>query len=155
MTIETLIHDTLRDIRLRFYGDRTREYCRDRQALTKAIARYGFACDTRGWDLEPEYIQRDIIALLKQIQQQGGAKGYLPVYLEGAIDRHVRLRAEQIQDAAHKLDGRVARTISGVRVAPETRLNTTETLAALYKSLRKPRRKPNTPRPAQPQLDLL
>jgi len=155
MTIPDLIHTVLRDIRLRFYGDRTMEYCRDKQALLKAIARYGYACDSRGWDLQPEYIARDIIALLKQIQTQGGPKGYLPVYLEGAVDRHVRLRAEEIQAEAAALDGRVTRTMAGVRVGHGPVENTTATLATIYRQLNARPRRTKTRKPRDQQIEFL
>lgn len=117
MTIETLIHTVLRDIRLRFYGDRTREFCRDRNALIKGIARYGHECYARGWELQPDFIARDIVGLLKQVQVQGGPKGYLPTYLEGAVNRHVGLRAEELSEEAKLVSSQVSRTVAGIRKA--------------------------------------
>jgi hypothetical protein len=112
--------------------------------LLKAIARYGYACNERGWSFEPEQIFRDLVGLLREIVEQHADVKYFPVYLEGAVDRHIRMRAEEL-NARAKQARTVARLASQavgktqvVRVVAPTAV---ETLDALYRQLKKPRRR--------------
>ena len=138
MTTADLITNVLEEISKRFYGQsRVREFQRDLTALSRAIARYGYECHSRGWELEAVAIQEDLLALLRSMVPNQAKIEYLPIYLEGAVDRHIRLRAEELQAAAVAAESVVKRTMAGVRVgeAPAA-LSTTAALAALYRDLR-------------------
>jgi hypothetical protein len=145
MTVPELITDLLRRIRSTdWYHGRDREFKRDERALLKAIARYGYACNERGWSFEPDQIFQDLVALLRQIVNQQADVKYFPIYLEGAVDKHIRVRAEEL-NARSKQARAVARLASQVvvdtqvvRVVAPTAV---ETLDALYRQLKQPRRR--------------
>jgi hypothetical protein len=152
MTVPELIADLLRRIRsLDQYQDRPREFRRDERALTKAIARYGYACNERGWQFQPNEILGDLVALLRQIVEQNADIGYFPVYLEGAIDKHIRVRAEELNARAKaaKRPSAVARQIiQGTQVVRVIEPTAVELLDTIYRDL-KARRK--IARPARPR----
>jgi hypothetical protein len=100
MTIPELIERVLGAIRSQFYADRPREFLRDERALTKALCRYGHECHQRGWDFAAEDIRADLMKLLNEIKRTGAKIGYLPVYLEGAVTRHIGQRAEELSALA-------------------------------------------------------
>lgn len=146
MTVADLIARVLQAIRAEFYGDDARgarEFRRDERALTKAIARYGYACAERGWDFEPHEVCTALLQLLPQITKP--THQYLPVYLERCIDRHVGQRAEQLNERAKaaRAVGRIAgltveeaikRTLDAAAQA-RPRVTTCETLATVYRDL--------------------
>lgn len=145
MTIPDLIANLLGVLRSQFYADTPREFLRDERQLTKAIARYGHECAQRGWDFEPQFIQDDLLTLLNEIKRTGAEIGYLPIYLEGAVDRHVRQRAEELsaKAKASKLPNAIKRIVNSVGVVETVREPTpTETLGLLYAQLAK-RKKAN------------
>lgn len=145
MTVPELINDLLRRIRSTdWYHGRDREFKRDERALLKAIARYGYACNERGWAFEPDQILQDLLGLLRQIVNQQADVKYFPIYLEGAVDKHIRVRAEEL-NARAKQARAVARLASQmvvdtqvVRVVAPTAV---ETLDALYRQLKQPRKR--------------
>jgi hypothetical protein len=95
MTVAELITRCLEAIRVQFYSTASpRDFPRDSRALTKAISRYGYACNERGWQFEPHVICRDILAILPRIEPP--RHQWLPLYLETCIDRHVGMRAEEL-----------------------------------------------------------
>lgn len=154
--VTQLIETVLRAIQVQFYGrDRLREFMRDRPALIKAVARYGFECDHRGWAFEADAIQRDLLELLRSMLDKRAEIGYMPIYLEGAVDRHIRIRAEELREAALQADGLVKRTMAGVRVeAAAPQMNATTALATLYRDLRAGRKRKQAPTKVQDQLGL-
>lgn len=121
--IADLIQTLLGAIRGQFYADRTREFMRDSHALRQAIARYGAECSMRGWQFNPQFVLKDILELLNAVKRQGTESvQYLPKYLEGAIDRHVKLRAEKLHEEARdpaNLCLGITRKISPVQVVQE------------------------------------
>lgn len=159
MTIPELITLVLTSIRNQWYADRVRDFKRDENALMKAIARYGYECDRRNWQFEAHEILTDVMQLLQKIKQTGADIKYMPVYLEGAIDRHIRLRAEELSakaKAKNTVAHHAAAIAKNVKVTSEPiRLTDTETLGALYKDLKKrkkPLAKAQTRKEAQPDL---
>jgi hypothetical protein len=112
MTVTQLIANVLDKIRRDFYRDRAREYKRDERALMKTIARYGYECNQRGWYFEAQFIYQDLLKLLLAIRTAEADIQYLPVYLEGAIDRHLRQRAEEFSAQAKAIDGRCHRILN-------------------------------------------
>jgi hypothetical protein len=143
MTVAELIQDVLAQVRNHFYADRPpREFKRDERALMQAIARYGYECDRRHWQFDAMFIYQDITAVLRTMREKQAAIKYLPVYLEGAVDRHIRVRAEELSAQAKKLPPRVSKVLAGVQTAVLVEATATETLAALYRDLKQRRRKP-------------
>lgn len=144
MTVPELIKDVLRRIRaLDRYHGRDREFMRDQHALQRAIARYGYACHERGWSLAPDAILADLVALLRQIVEQDADIKYFPIYLEYAVDRHVRTRAEELSaqaKSARSVPRLAARAVAGIPVVQVVERSAVEQLAMLYRDL-KPRRK--------------
>ena len=140
MTIPDLIANLLGVLRNQFYADAPREFLRDERQLTKAVARYGYECNQRGWHFEPQFIQDDLLKLLNEIKRTGADIGYLPVYLEGAVDRRVRQRAEELsaQAKANKLPNAVKKLMRGLEVVEAVREPThCETLGLLWQQLAK------------------
>ena len=138
MTIPDLIANLLGVLRNQFYADTPREFLRDERQLTKAIARYGHECAQRGWHFEPQFIQDDLLTLLNEIKRTGAEVAYLPVYLEGAVDRRVRQRAEELnaRAKANQLPNAIKRIVNSVGVVEAVREPThCETLGLLYQQL--------------------
>jgi hypothetical protein len=140
MSIPDLIANLLGVLRNQFYADTPREFLRDERALTKAIARYGYECAQRGWHFEPQFMQDDILKVLNEIKRTGAEIGYLPVYLEGAVDRHIRQRAEELsaKAKASKLPNSIKKVLNGFEVVEAVREPThCETLGLLWQQLAK------------------
>jgi len=144
MTIAELIQDVTRNIRNSFYADQPAQlYLRDERFLMKAIARYGVECERRGWHFQVDFIFHDLLQLLQAIRTSGAAIQYLPVYLEGAVDRRIRTRAEELKTAAQvagNVENMARKAVAGVQVVTLVEKSAVETLALLYKDLKK--RKP-------------
>ena len=142
MKISTLITTITASIRDSWYRGLPREYKRDERALMKCIARYGYECERRGWNFNATDIQADLLTLLNQIKHSGAVIGYLPVYLEGAVDRRIRLRAEQLSASAKSIQASTTRVLSGVQPIKDLREQTdVEVLSALYRDLKSRRKK--------------
>ncbi len=154
MTIPRLIESVLTQINAHWYHDRIREFMRDRNALTQAIARYGYACERRGWHLDALAIETDLSALLSKIRQNGSEIKYLPVYLEGAVDTHIRTRAEELSAQAKTIARHVTKLTSTLKPGDIRQPTDVEVLAVLYKDLkrRKGARTALSARPKQTQL---
>lgn len=135
MTVPELLHQVLLSIRNQFYADRVRDFKRDERAITKAIARYGYECAQRGWELEPAFILREIMAVLQDVKRRGNFQ-YLPVYLHGALSRSVGQRAEELQAQARRLQPKVAKVVAGVRGVEAVREPpAVEVLATVYRDM--------------------
>jgi len=157
MTVPELIEDVLRRIQSTdWYHGRVREFARDRRALMKAVARYGYACNERGWHFQPHEILGDLVALLRDIVNKGAAIEYFPIYLEHAVDRHLRQRAEEYNERAKKAKQPEAlsrKIIQGTEVVRVLQPTAVELLATLYGDLKKRKPKPaKVPRKAQGEL---
>jgi hypothetical protein len=151
MTVAELIREVLDYIRRGFYSGRVREFLRDQRALTKAIARYGYACDERGWDFSVPDLQAELHGILIRVLEHRADIRYLPVYLEGAVDRHVRCRAEELSLRARRVGVVAPEIVSRLRVQRVRDPKPVEILAAVYRDLRRRRRR-KTPEPKTGQL---
>ena len=151
MTPADCIGRCLTIIREKFYHDKPeRLFFRDKTALMKAIARYGYSCTQRGWEFDSVFVTRAVIATLVRIDPS--EVKYLPVYLEQAIDRSVGQRAEELnaQDKRNKRNRDITKALHRVQqsVIPDDKpifeKSDTEVLAALYKqlSVKKPKKAP-------------
>lgn len=110
-----------------------RIWWRDRPALIKALCRYGKACDARGWEFDEHHIFKDLLGVLTRLAPPQEA--WLPVYLEGAVDRHVRKRAEELSAKAKSLLNITGRASNQLVIAKK--VSATETMARLYDHLNK------------------
>jgi len=148
MTVAELIEDVLRRIQSTdWYHGRIREFARDRRALTKAIARYGYACAERGWHFQPEVILKDLLSVLRDIVEKRAAVDYFPIYLEGAIDKHIRQRAEELSELAKQsksVEANARRIMAGQNMVQMVQPTSVEVLDKLYRDLkrRKVKRQP-------------
>lgn len=143
MTVADLIFEVLTLIRNQFYADRVREFKRDERALMKAITRYGYECNRRHWQFQTQFIFKELSALLLKIRTRGAQIEYLPVYLEGAVDRHIRTRAEELSAEAKRLNGvqvLAPKLATAVPVAVVARPSDVETMDLLFKELRRHKR---------------
>jgi len=151
LTIPELIETVLSRIWKEHYENQSRrdQFFRDERALTKAIARYGYECDSRGWDFDPSAIWAELMRVLDTMRGRDAAiRSWFPVYLEASVDRHIRIRADELsaeakrddrsawlqarpRDASQVADRVVAR-VSVERVRAPT---TCEQLATLYRDL--------------------
>jgi hypothetical protein len=151
MTIPELITLILDSVRGQWYADDVRAFKRDERALTKAISRYGYECHQRGWEFDTKHILRAIMTLLQEIKRSGAEIQYLPVYLDGAVRRHIGQRAEELSVKAKSTPRNIAKIVESTkRVEAVREPSATEILATVYKDLRKvgrdrrARRKPET-----------
>jgi len=120
-TMEDLIELVMDRVRLRFYHDKpAREWARDRNALMKAVMRYGHECHRRGWRFDVESLAVRLLELLNRIERPTGA-GWFPIYLEQAVDQHVREHAEEIQAAARAIESKLAAVLGRLPAASAVR----------------------------------
>lgn len=118
MTIPELVAEVLAMLRDQLYGDRTvSEYFRDEKHLKKAIARYGYACAQRGWEFDVPFIRQQLIEVVLVVKRQQ-VSGWLPVYLEQAIDQHVREHAEELNAKAKAIRTISEKNLGKLQVAP-------------------------------------
>lgn len=156
MTIPDLIAQVLQSIRNQFYDQApgsmggVREFKRDETKLIRAVSLFGHLCHQRGWELDARYILREVMEILQSYKRSGVAIDYLPVYLTGSIKRRVGQRAEELQAASKAMNGSTTaqRTrlvndmVKGATVVTAVReKSATETLADVYRALRKPKSK--------------
>jgi hypothetical protein len=150
--VATLIDECLHYIRGSWYQNQNRDtYFRDEPNLTKAIARYGYECLSRNWHFDALTIQCEILGLLTRISDQKIQIRYLPLYLEGAIDRHIRLRAEELSAQARQISRQVTKALKPLQPGDLRPVTDVEVLATLYKDLKK-RRKRRAATAKQPAL---
>ena len=156
MTIADLIAEVTMAVRNSFYADAPpRDFKRDERAIMRAIARYGYECDRRGWSFQVEFIHRELIALLRSIREKGAEINYLPVYLEGAVDRHIRCRAEELSAAAKAPANITRRAVKDLVAVNVVEKSPVETLALLYGDLKRQVRARRAVRPLSKQPSLL
>lgn len=143
MTLDELTLKFLRRVQVGFYQTDPRGFLRDRQALVKALARYGSICAQRGWALDAEFIYADIVRVLGSFENKKDRIEYLPIYLQHAIDQHCREHAEELRRAAQAHEDRVVtrvveRVSNGVRVVEAVRtVPMVEQLDALGKTIKR------------------
>jgi hypothetical protein len=116
-TVDDLLEVVMERVKVRFYHGRpAREWATDRNALLKAVSRYGFECLRREWHFEAEVLAVRLLDLLNKIERPT-TPGWFPIYLETAVDQHVRERAEEIQEAARQAAKVAGRIVAGLQVA--------------------------------------
>jgi hypothetical protein len=153
MTVPELIDLVLGSISGQFYADHVRSFLRDKRALTKAIARYGYECHQRGWEFDSKHILQAIMRLLQEIKRSDADIDYLPTYLDGAVKRHIGQRAEELSAKAKSVKPKVAQIVRNTQAVQAIREpSATEILAAVYKDLK--RYKPKNPNPKKTQSEL-
>lgn len=142
MTIEDLIATVLDSIRSQFYAERPqREFLRDRTALIRAISKYGHECNQRGWHFDARFILHDIMKLLVEIRTSGADIDYLPLYLSGAVKRHIGQRAEELSAKAKTITPKVSKIVHGVgSVSAVVQSSDVEVLAKVYAAGRRPKK---------------
>jgi hypothetical protein len=163
MTVAELINQTLEMIWNQFetYHRNPHDFARDKNALMKAIARVGYACEQNGWQMDVEECRGVIMTVLNDIKLRQDRINYLPVYLHGAIGRHLGQKAEEYSAkqkargsrSADNLVRRVREKLDGVEVVTVVKeKSATETLSELYIALKKTRRKKPAVKDKQPSL---
>jgi hypothetical protein len=101
------------------------------------------------------HILKELMTLLISMRDKKAEIHFLPKYLEGAIDRHIGQRAEELSALAHSQPRRQAhKLVDGLQRVVVVEKSPTETLADVYKALsRSPRRKKgDSPKPQQKDL---
>jgi len=142
MTVDQLITSLLLRIHRDHYASRpVRDWMRDEHEITRAIARYGHECHSRGWEYDEAAVYVDLMDVLDSCLRARATIRHLPVYLAGAVDRHIRLRAEELREAAIRIETHAGRAMRELAAERGERLpRTCETLAALYRDLSQARR---------------
>lgn len=146
MTPAELTATVLDNLRRNFYTDansgheRTREFKRDERQLIRAIATYGHECNQRGWNFQADFIYQDLMNLLLQIRKSGADIGYMPVYLEGAIKRHLGLRADELNQRAKSMANRLSKVMVQIGTPasnPVRQPSAVEVFSELYRGIGK------------------
>lgn len=140
MTVAELITNLLESIRSKFYAGKPREFMRDQRGLSWAVASWGRACAERGWEFEPGFVHKEIMAILLDIQSMDRDVEYLPVYLKGAISRRIGQRAEELSAESKRIEARVAKAMNKVQPGEVRQPTTNEMLIALGSDLRRIKR---------------
>ena len=132
-TVPDLIESVLKSVYEKFYADRPAIFHRDKTHITQAVARYGHECHSRGWSISLSHIERSIAKILEKTKVE--EVKYLPVYLERAVDQHVRERAEELHDIALNVNSVTGR-IKLPRPTNQTRtLSDCEAMSRIYVDL--------------------
>jgi len=162
MTVPELIANVLENLRQHFYTDaetgvvRLHDFKRDERQLIRAIATYGHECDQRGWQFQADFIHHDLMQLLLQIRTAKADIGYLPIYLEGAIRRHIGQRAEELSAAAKAMPARVSMVLDKLNPVQAIKEPTdVEIFTQVYRGIgriQRQRRHRSTTRAKQPSL---
>lgn len=141
MTLSAAIDLLLERIRREHYAHRdTHAWKRDERALMQAIARYGHECSTRGWYFEEAEIWAAINRLLDTMLPKRDQIRYLPIYLERAVDQHIRERAEELSDRAKAITTPLSAVRRGMQPAPARvviQRQPVEVLSDLWRDLRR------------------
>jgi hypothetical protein len=121
----------------RYQGDVGRiRFAREQNSLIKAIARFGHVATQRGWNFDASEVINPILEVIRSLQgRESEIKTWLPQYLECAIDRHIRMRAEEYSEAAKikKTTGVLVKEATiGMQVVVERQVSHMEVLAAAY-----------------------
>lgn len=143
MTVDELIDAVVARIHKEHYVGTSRLpfFHRDRVALEKSVARYGYECHQRGWEFEPATIWGEMMRILDSMKERTEAiQIWFPLYLESAVDRHIRLRAEELSAEHKRVANVVKRATAGVQVAAVREPTTVEILAALWTNQARRRR---------------
>ena len=141
MTIPELINNVLDVLRNQHYAGRPpRDYVRDERFLIAAIATYGKECKDRGWLFDAPFLQRELLGLLMTFKKSGVEVTWMPIYLQGAIRRHIGQRAEELQASARNITRCATKIVAGVQPVAIIEPSDTELLARLYNDVRKLRR---------------
>jgi hypothetical protein len=143
MTCPELIANVLENLRQHYYTDdagqfRAHEYKRDERQLIRAIATYGAECNQRGWHFQADFIYQDLMQLLLTIRTSGADIQYVPIYLAGAIRRHLGQRAEELSAQAKTIAPRVTKLVAGLTKVEAIRQPTdVEIFAEVYAGIGK------------------
>jgi len=142
MSVDQLITEVLNSIRNHWYAERVREFKRDERALTRAILRYGFECEQRGWHFDGPFIFGELMSLLKKIRTSEADIKYLPVYLDGAVKRWIGGRAEELSAKAKNIRVQTHKVVAGLeRVTVQRELTDVEVCAKVFRSLARSQRR--------------
>ena len=152
LAVADLIKLVLGAVRRDHYPDRPNEYFRDERAITKAVASYGYHCADRGWHFEPREILREIMSVLVSMRGKRETIEYLPIYLAGAIKKHIGMKSEEFALRARDLKPKIQKIVNGTQITVVVEKSGAEVLAALYRDLRKPRAKKSAPKPIPEEL---
>lgn len=129
-----MLEAVLTIVRSKFYADRPNDYFSQRRDLMKAILKYAYICEQRGWDFDNHELATQIISVLQKVNRKEFT--YIPAYLNEAITRHVNYRAEELNAKAKLITPRLAKIVRNTEVVqaiiPERAV---ETATALYKKL--------------------
>lgn len=144
MTIEDFLTLLNRKIKISFYQDqrgqwrRDRNWMRDQHQLNKALLRYAYECDRRGWEPAVEDIFNDLQDLLIGLETQEhdgkGARIWFPKYLEACVDKRVNLQAEQLNRTKQAPATYTRQIVDGLTVVNEIRTPVRD-MAALYRGI--------------------
>lgn len=140
MTVAELITNLLEVIRSKFYAGKPREWMRDQRGLTWAIVSWAKECNARGWNFEPAFIHKELMAVLLDIQAKDRDVEYFPVYFRGAIKRRIGQRAEELNAANKRIESQVSRAVAKVQPGEVRQPTTNEILLALGADLRRLKR---------------
>lgn len=154
MTVPELISDVLGQIRNGFYEGMDHAFFRDRTALMRAISRFGYEFEQRGWEIEAQQVRDCLLELLRNIKKAGSDIRYLPVYLDGAVRRFIGMRAEEFSAEQKRIGRHVARAVSKVTPVVVVEPKTCEVLSFVYRDLNARRRRTGAQRQGR-QLTLL
>lgn len=144
MTVAELITEVLGAIQRQLYAERPKEFFRDRTALKKAIALYGFECERRDWQFDVPFILSEVMNIIQVCKRQGDIE-YLPTYLRSAIDQHLREHAEELNARAKSIRTATEKALGKVAPAQVRVPTAVETLALLYSDLRRQARTKRKP----------
>lgn len=135
MNIHELVVKLTRQIQLDFYGGKPREFYKDYRALVKAITRYGYECQQRGWEPDADSIYKDIAGILMRARWRDKKIDYLPAYLQTAITQHVNTRAEEIQARSASSGRTVSIVMDGMQPVANVVSGDAELLAKIHTSI--------------------
>lgn len=138
MTIPEIIDRLLDKLRRDFYKDRYREFKRDERSLVRALVTYGHECNKRAWNFEADFVYQELMKLLVQIRTSEADIQYLPIYLEGAVRRHIGQRADELNAKAKAIAPKIGAIINNLKPVEAIREpSAVEVFSQMFRGIKK------------------
>lgn len=143
MTVSELIGRILEMLETQFYCEQpVSHWGRDFPYLMAAIGTYGWECQERGWELDVDFIYRDLCGILLSFKRSGTEVKWMPNFLQHTIRQHIREHAEELQRTAQAsgVAREVRRIEDAVRPVVIVEKTAVEMMGSIYKDVRQMRR---------------
>jgi hypothetical protein len=145
--VAAMTENVLREIKRSFYEGRDVSFYKHRTALIRGIMRYGLEMHRRGWEVSPEYIEKEVLDVLMDFRRRSIPQDYFPNYFSKSLMKNLGQRAEDHKSVKSVVGRRLAKVqvVDGV-VQPTM----SDVMAAVLMAM--PKKKTHKPQTKQQSL---